>query len=105
MNPVGYLLADDERIFKQISLVMTTEICLKELMEKPRNVFRVCSLLMAILFAYSASVQLNDPGTQKRRIIYTFFFYSLSTDYVNFTVFVFFLQIGTFGFLCTYSLM
>ncbi|KAL1219064.1 hypothetical protein V5N11_003947 [Cardamine amara subsp. amara] len=30
-------------------------------MEKPRNLFRVCSLLMAFLFAYSASVQLNDP--------------------------------------------
>ncbi|CAH2061331.1 unnamed protein product [Thlaspi arvense] len=30
-------------------------------MEKPRNIFRVCSLLMAFLFAYSASVQLNDP--------------------------------------------
>ncbi|CAH8263261.1 unnamed protein product [Arabidopsis lyrata] len=30
-------------------------------MAKPRNLFRVCSLLMAFLFAYSASVQLNDP--------------------------------------------
>ncbi|XP_024013874.1 uncharacterized protein LOC18021903 isoform X1 [Eutrema salsugineum] len=30
-------------------------------MEKPINLFRVCSLLMAFLFAYSASVQLNDP--------------------------------------------
>jgi hypothetical protein len=34
-------------------------------MAKPRNLFRVCSLLMAFLFAYSASVQLNDPGIQK----------------------------------------
>lgn len=29
-------------------------------MEKPRNLLRVSSLLMAFLFAYSASVQLND---------------------------------------------
>ncbi|XP_010417118.1 PREDICTED: uncharacterized protein LOC104702895 [Camelina sativa] len=30
-------------------------------MTKPRNLFRFCCLLMAFLFAYSASVQLNDP--------------------------------------------
>ncbi|KAH0865759.1 hypothetical protein HID58_082970 [Brassica napus] len=29
-------------------------------MEKPRNLFMVSSFLMAFLFAYSASVQLND---------------------------------------------
>ncbi|XP_023639597.1 uncharacterized protein LOC17888543 isoform X2 [Capsella rubella] len=28
---------------------------------KPRNLFWFCCLLMAFLFAYSASVQLNDP--------------------------------------------
>lgn len=31
-------------------------------MEKPRNLFMVSSLLMEFLFAYSASVQLNDSG-------------------------------------------
>lgn len=46
-------------------------------MEKPRNVFRVCSLLMAILFAYSASVQLNDPGTQKRNHLHFLLLFSL----------------------------
>ncbi|XP_010548377.1 PREDICTED: uncharacterized protein LOC104819816 [Tarenaya hassleriana] len=30
-------------------------------MAKPRNIFAVCSMLMSLLFAYSASVQLNDP--------------------------------------------
>ncbi|KAF6174332.1 hypothetical protein GIB67_040825 [Kingdonia uniflora] len=29
--------------------------------EEPTKVFRLCSLLMSCLFAYSAAVQLNDP--------------------------------------------
>nr|KJB17839.1 hypothetical protein B456_003G018300 [Gossypium raimondii] len=31
-------------------------------MAKPRNLFTCCSLLMAIMFGLSSSVQLNDPG-------------------------------------------
>nr|KJB75217.1 hypothetical protein B456_012G033200 [Gossypium raimondii] len=31
-------------------------------MAKPRNLFTCCSLLMAIMFGFSSSVQLNDPG-------------------------------------------
>ncbi|KAB1669120.1 hypothetical protein ERO13_D04G023600v2 [Gossypium hirsutum] len=30
-------------------------------MAKPRNLFTCCSLLMAIMFGFSSSVQLNDP--------------------------------------------
>ncbi|XVE87240.1 hypothetical protein DITRI_Ditri18aG0100400 [Diplodiscus trichospermus] len=30
-------------------------------MEKPRKLFSSCSLLMAIMFGFSSSVQLNDP--------------------------------------------
>ena len=35
----------------------------KKKMAKSSVLFSLCSLLMAAMFAYSASVQLNDPGT------------------------------------------
>lgn len=35
-------------------------------MANPSKLYSLCSVLMASLFAYSASVQLNDPGTYSK---------------------------------------
>lgn len=38
-------------------------------------VFSACSVLMSLLFAYSASVQLDDPGKQISPSFLSFYFY------------------------------